>query len=79
MIVGLPTPDHFNLKLGIPLTNSGAGLICLGRQGLFTHDNIHHTMMMAEKAAQCIGPAGVWDGKKWEMYCEEFSEYVVED
>ena len=55
------------------------GLLCLGRQGLFTHDNIHHTMMMAEKAAQCIGPAGVWDEKKWEMYCEEFSEYVVED
>lgn len=55
------------------------GLICLGRQGLFTHDNIHHTMMMADKAAQCIGTGGKWDGEKWEMCCEEFSSYVVED
>lgn len=55
------------------------GLICLGRQGLFTHDNIHHTMMMADKAVQCFGEKGQWDAARWDVFCEEFSSYVVED
>jgi protoporphyrinogen oxidase len=55
------------------------GLISLGRQGLFTHDNIHHTMMMADRAAQCFGNKGQWNASQWDVFCEEFSGYVVED
>jgi protoporphyrinogen oxidase len=55
------------------------GLITLGRQGLFTHDNIHHTMMMADRAAQCIDPSGEWDATRWVEFMQEFSGYVVED
>ncbi len=55
------------------------GLITLGRQGLFTHDNIHHTMMMADKAAQCVDNEGQWDEARWIGFCEEFAGYVVED
>ncbi|AGF78513.1 protoporphyrinogen oxidase [Desulfocapsa sulfexigens DSM 10523] len=54
-------------------------LISLGRQGLFTHDNIHHTMMMADRAAHCLGINGQWDVDKWEEFCNEFSNYVVVD
>jgi len=55
------------------------GLVSLGRQGLFTHDNIHHTMMMADRAVQCFDKNGQWDTLHWDLFCEEFSGYVVED
>ncbi len=55
------------------------GLITLGRQGLFTHDNIHHTMMMADRACKCFDPGGQWDEVRWTEFCQEFASYVVED
>ena len=55
------------------------GLISLGRQGFFTHDNIHHTMMMADRAVQCFAETGQWNAAKWDAFCDEFSSYVVED
>ncbi len=55
------------------------GLISLGRQGLFTHDNIHHSMMMADRAVRCLTEKGEWNRKLWEQYCDEFASYVVED
>jgi len=55
------------------------GLITLGRQGLFTHDNIHHTMMMADSACKCFGPEGRWDEGRWTEFYKEFANYVVED
>ncbi len=55
------------------------GLVSLGRQGLFTHDNIHHTMMMADRAVQCFTENGQWDTQQWDHFCDEFSTYVVED
>ena len=34
------------------------GLLTLGRQGLFAHDNTHHTLAMAYAAADLSCPAG---------------------
>ncbi len=55
------------------------GLVTFGRQGLFTHDNIHHTMMMAERAASCFNRQAKWDREKWAGFSDEFDMYVVED
>ncbi len=54
-------------------------LITFGRQGLFTHDNIHHTMMMADRAATCFDRDGQWNRQRWDTFSEEFAAYVVED
>ncbi len=55
------------------------GLVTFGRQGLFTHDNIHHTMMMAERAASCFDRQVKWDQEKWAGFSDEFDTYIVED
>ncbi len=55
------------------------GLISLGRQGLFAHDNTHHTIEMAYRASECIGPDLTWDGERWGRYREQFRSHVVED
>ena len=34
------------------------GLLTFGRQGLFAHDNTHHTLAMAYAAAECVSDAG---------------------
>lgn len=55
------------------------GLVVMGRQGLFAHDNIHHTMEGAYKACDCLDNDGNWDKKKWKVLLEEFKHHVVED
>jgi protoporphyrinogen oxidase len=55
------------------------GLVSLGRQGLFAHDNTHHTMEMAYRADACLNPALIWNAQKWKRYREEFKSHVVED
>jgi len=55
------------------------GLITLGRQGLFAHDNTHHTMEMAYRAAECLNPDLSWDTKTWQAHLEDFATHVVED
>jgi hypothetical protein len=55
------------------------GLVSLGRQGLFAHDNTHHTMEMAYRASDCLGPGLNWDGERWQRYREQFRSHVVED
>ena len=54
-------------------------LITLGRQGLFAHDNTHHALAMAWRAAECLGPGGRWDADGWERARRSFEEHVVED
>ncbi len=54
-------------------------LIRLGRQGLFVHDNTHHTIEMAYKASQCLDDDGRWSGEKWQRHLESFAQNVVED
>jgi protoporphyrinogen oxidase len=56
-----------------------AGLVTLGRQGLFVHDNTHHGLAMAYKASDCINPDGTWDHVFWQKQLQIFSEHVVED
>jgi protoporphyrinogen oxidase len=55
------------------------GLLTLGRQGLFAHDNTHHTLAMAYAAAACLSPDGRFDRARWAENRKEFETHVVED
>jgi protoporphyrinogen oxidase len=55
------------------------GLVSLGRQGLFAHDNTHHTIEMAYRASECLRPDLSWDGERWEQHRQQFRSHVVED
>lgn len=48
-----------------------------GRQGLFVHDNTHHTFSMAYAAVDAL--AGSWDEVAWSAARRRFAEHVVED
>ncbi|MBC7185659.1 MAG: FAD-dependent oxidoreductase [Calditrichaeota bacterium] len=54
-------------------------VISLGRQGLFAHDNTHHTLEMAYRAADCLGDDLSWDERSWQLHREAFAKHVVED
>jgi protoporphyrinogen oxidase len=55
------------------------GVLTLGRQGLFAHDNTHHTLAMAYAAVECLDASGHFDREKWAGYREVFETHVVED
>jgi protoporphyrinogen oxidase len=55
------------------------GLTTLGRQGLFAHDNTHHTLAMAYAAVDCLDAAGRFDDARWQTHRREFESHVVED
>jgi protoporphyrinogen oxidase len=55
------------------------GLLSLGRQGLFVHDNTHHTLGTAYAACACIGSEGELDRARWAEQRREFERHVVED
>jgi protoporphyrinogen oxidase len=55
------------------------GVLTLGRQGLFAHDNTHHTLAMAYAAVQCLSPEGKFDRARWARHRKEFETHVVED
>jgi protoporphyrinogen oxidase len=54
-------------------------LVSFGRQGLFVHDNTHHTLFMGYAASTCLGEDGVFDRARWHDYRQVFSTHVVED
>jgi protoporphyrinogen oxidase len=56
-----------------------AGVLTLGRQGLFAHDNTHHTLAMAWAAERCLDESGRFDRDRWAGYRQEFESHVVED
>jgi protoporphyrinogen oxidase len=56
-----------------------AGLVTLGRQGLFVGDNTHHVLAMAAAAADVLEPDGTFDGEEWARRREQFRRFVVED
>ena len=56
-----------------------ANLLVFGRQGLFAHDNTHHTLYMAYAAVNCMGMDGRFDRERWEDYRRVFATHVVED
>jgi len=54
-------------------------LIPLGRQGLFVHDNTHHTIEMGIAAGKCLDESLNWDSARW-MHCRKsFEEHIVVD
>ncbi len=55
------------------------GLVTFGRQGLFVHDNTHHTMAMAYALADCVRPDGTLDRAAWSAARTSFEANVVED
>ena len=55
------------------------GVLTLGRQGLFAHDNTHHTLAMAYGAVGCLNDSGEFDWGRWKQYRQEFESHVVED
>ena len=55
------------------------GVLTLGRQGLFAHDNTHHTLAMAYGAVDCLHASGGFDWDRWRRYRHEFESHVVED
>ncbi|WP_420612419.1 protoporphyrinogen/coproporphyrinogen oxidase [Candidatus Spongiisocius sp.] len=54
-------------------------LVTFGRQGLFAHDNTHHTLAMALAAADAVGRDGRLDHVSWEAARRSFDRHVVED
>ncbi|MFQ5668407.1 MAG: protoporphyrinogen/coproporphyrinogen oxidase, partial [Candidatus Binatia bacterium] len=54
-------------------------VLTFGRQGLFAHDNTHHTLAMAYDAVDCLNAAGEFDWKRWQKCRREFAAHVVED
>ncbi len=55
------------------------GTVSLGRQGLFVHDNTHHTIEMGMAAAECLDGSLNWDHGKWADYRRLFQSHVVVD
>jgi protoporphyrinogen oxidase len=54
-------------------------LLSFGRQGLFAHDNTHHTLYMAYAAVNCLSTDGQFDHERWKEYRRVFETHVVED
>jgi len=54
-------------------------VLTFGRQGLFAHDNTHHTLEMAYAAVECLDPTGAFDRARWQRYRSAFEAHVVED
>ena len=54
-------------------------LLSLGRQGLFAHDNTHHTLAMAYAAVDCLNSEGAFDRSRWADCRKAFEKHVVED
>lgn len=55
------------------------GVVTLGRQGLFAHDNTHHTLAMAYAAAECVDDQGSFHRDRWSLHRREFESFIVED
>jgi protoporphyrinogen oxidase len=55
------------------------GVLTLGRQGLFAHDNTHHTLAMAYAAVECLDEQGRFDRARWLEHRKVFETHVVED
>jgi hypothetical protein len=50
-----------------------------GRQGLFAHDNTHHTMAMAYTLVDCLRADGALHRDAWARARKSFEDHVVED
>lgn len=55
------------------------GLVTFGRQGLFAHDNTHHTMAMAYALVRALDGDGALNRRAWAEARKGFESNVVED
>jgi protoporphyrinogen oxidase len=55
------------------------GLVTFGRQGLFVHDNTHHTVAMAYALVDALQDDGTLDRDAWARARKDFESNVVED
>jgi protoporphyrinogen oxidase len=55
------------------------GLVTFGRQGLFAHDNTHHTMAMAYALVDALDNDGSLNDARWAAARKSFESNVVED
>jgi protoporphyrinogen oxidase len=55
------------------------GLVTFGRQGLFVHDNTHHTLAMAYALVDCFRDDASFDADRWMQARATFEANVVED
>jgi hypothetical protein len=53
--------------------------VSLGRQGLFAHDNTHHTLAMARAAVDRLDGPGRFDRERRGGARRVFETHVVED
>ncbi len=60
-------------------TDSLDRLVVLGRQGLYTPDNLHHVLRMGVSAADALKTDGSFDHEAWQTALAEFETFVVED
>ena len=58
---------------------AAAGVVTLGRQGLFVPDNSHHALAMGRAAAACLRQDGTVDAAAWASARAGFRSNVVED
>jgi protoporphyrinogen oxidase len=61
------------------LTSGIDGLLTFGRQGLFSHDNLHHAVYMAYCAVECLEDDGQFKHERWQAFRRIFETHVVED
>ena len=69
--------EHFDLM--DDWLQSISGLVTFGRQGLFAHDNTHHTLAMAYAATDCLDDQGRFAPENWRVHRKAFESHVVED
>ncbi len=55
------------------------GIATFGRQGLFAHDNTHHSMETGFAAASCLDRDLGWNSERWASLRRRFEEHVVVD
>ena len=55
------------------------GLVTFGRQGLFAHDNTHHTMAMAYALVESLATTAPSIASRGRGRAQSFEDHVVED
>lgn len=76
-VYALDYSEHFE-KIDTFLTEL-EHLVSLGRQGLFVHDNTHHTIEMGMAAGRSLRDDLSWDEENWQKHRADFENHVVVD
>ena len=76
-VYALGYSEHFE-RIDTFLTGLGR-LVSLGRQGLFVHDNTHHTIEMGIAAGRSLSADLSWDEEHWQKKRMDFEKHIVVD